>query len=598
MRKMLFSKRENRSFRVKVLLSIAVLSTVATLTVSFFFLQSSTRALEENYTQTLWSRLLTADQTMDKYLQDAYGISLALCHDPELERLTAAYEALPLKDTEALLESRQGISAYLKSFCRDTSAVESIYLYLPERKQVITSDIYHSVQEIFVPRDHQWITRPASHGSLSPGFVEDTVRSLPQPTLSYVRTVEGPDGGLGMTVAVNLDERKLFYRCIDQVQLTGQEYFYLTTPEGMVVSATAMADLGRPIAQALPEAAALGGSHRLQAYAVKDGPLLASVTSVMTGYRLIASRDRGELTATVAQQQRYVLLLAVVVAAVLLISAFFLSEQVYQPVKELKAAMEAVSGGDLSVRAQVLSNDEIGQLTEGFNDMVAQIEGLIGELVTERMQKKEAELEALQYQITPHFMYNTLNSIKYAAHLQGVPALGEQLGAFIELLQASISKNGAFVLLKDEIRLVENYVKLQNFRYMDRFAVSYAVDAAAEGCYVPRLLLQPLVENAILHGQNQRESLCAIQITVRRREESLFLSVRDQGPGMTREQIDRLLSDEGPKSGFNGIGVRNIQERLRLYYGEKACLRYVSGGKGTKAMIVLPASRDPGEYQI
>lgn len=590
--------RGSRSFRFKVLLSIAVLSTVATLTISLFFLQRSTRALEENDTQALWSRLMTADQTMDEYLQDAYGISLALCHDPVLLEMAAAYEALSPEMEGALLAQRQEISAYLKSFCQNTSAVENIYLYLPGHKQVLISDDFHGVQEIFVPQDHGWITQPEGRGSLSPQFVQDTVRRLPQPTLSYVRTVEDQRGALTLSVAVNLDEQKMFYRCIDQVQLSGQEEFYFTTPEGIVASTSAMADLGLPIAQVLPEAETLNGAHRLQAYAVKDGPLIASVTSVMTGYRLVASRDQGELMATVASQQQYVLLLAVVVAVVLLLSAIYLSDQVYQPVKELKAAMEAVSGGDLSVRAQVLSNDEIGQLTEGFNDMVARIERLIGELVTERMQKKEAELEALHYQITPHFMYNTLNSIKFAAHLQGVPALGEQLGAFIELLQASISKNGAFVLLQDEIRLVENYVKLQNFRYMDRFAVTYTVEEAAEGCYVPRLLLQPLVENAILHGQNQKESRCPIHVTVRRKDAVLFLSVQDQGPGMTREQIAHLLGDDGPKSGFNGIGVRNIQERLRLYYGEKARLRYVSSGTGTKAMIVLPVSRDPGEYQI
>ena len=223
---------------------------------------------------------------------------------------------------------------------------------------------------------------------------------------------------------------------------------------------------------------------------------------------------------------------------------------------------------------------------------------LIEELVTEKMLKKEAEIEALQYQITPHFMYNTLNSIKYEAILQGSPNTAELLEAFIELLQLSASDRGAFITVKQEMHMVQNYVKLQQFRYADSFKVTFDMQPEAETCYVPRLLIQPLVENAILHGIDHRKRDNQIAISVLCDNGALAIKVEDHGEGMTSEEIQKLL-DGQRKSKFSGIGVSNIRERLHLYYGGKAELRFYSEkGNGTTAVILLPISYDAKEYTI
>ncbi|MEL7657643.1 MAG: histidine kinase, partial [Bacillota bacterium] len=245
----------------------------------------------------------------------------------------------------------------------------------------------------------------------------------------------------------------------------------------------------------------------------------------------------------------------------------------------------------------------IGILSEGFNETVSHVEALIGELVNERMQKKEAELEALQYQITPHFMYNTLNSIKYAAILQKSDRIAEQLGAFIELLQVSINRQGAFLTVKEELRMVKNYVMLQQFRYMDSFDVKYYVDSETEDLYVPRLILQPLVENAILHGINHEKGSCFIEVSVTISNEKLELAVSDNGEGMSEEQVTELMSSNAgkltSKGHFSGIGIPNIRDRLHLYYGEQGTLCYYSAvGIGTNAVITLPVSTDIAEYEI
>lgn len=588
------------SFRVKVMVAIVLMSIVTSLCVSLVFLHQSTGVLVENYTQALWSRLSSASQILDQSLQNAYDITLFLCYDDELEKMLAEYEAVPAWERSAVQEHRQRISSYLHTACKNALDVENVYIYLSEKKQVLTSDVYNSAREIFVPDFHGWLTNPPSSGSLSPQMVNDRIRRLPENIMSYVRTLENPDGTLSRSIAVNMNSYSLFYHCIDQVRVSEEDAYYVVAPDGCVCFAPAMSDVGLPITSILPEFADMvNDRNQLQVRIGEEGQLIASVTSDMTGYRIVATHAKSDLTQIVNQQRAFILTIAVLITLIALCAAYYLSDHMYQPVRELKQAMAQASDGDFSIRATVYTNDDIGQLADGFNSMVSRIERLIGQLVTERMQKKEAEIEALQYQITPHFMYNTLNSIKFAAYLQGVSNLGDQIGAFVELLQASISRNGAFITLKSEIRLVEDYIKLQNFRYMGRFDVIYHIEEKTNDYFVPRLLLQPLVENAILHGQKKDESTCHITISAHCSGSTLYLTVQDEGDGMTKEQIQGLLSSREKKhSGFSGIGVRNVLERLHLYYGEQASLHYISTSRGTKAVIKLPVSTDAVEYEI
>ena len=225
--------------------------------------------------------------------------------------------------------------------------------------------------------------------------------------------------------------------------------------------------------------------------------------------------------------------------------------------------------------------------------MLDDIQDLIGRVIEEERQKKDAELEALQYQITPHFMYNTLNSIKYAALIKGEKELGGLIGDFVELLQASINKKGTLITVADELHILKNYIHLQEFRYQGSFAVFYDVQQETFGCYIPRLILQPLVENALLHGIDMKGKEGQLIIRGRVEGERLILSIIDNGRGMTQEQIDTLLHSKAKKTnGLSAIGVPNVRERLELYYEDKGGLIYESSEQGTTASIFLPVQRE------
>ncbi|MBS7225157.1 MAG: sensor histidine kinase [Clostridiaceae bacterium] len=584
-------------FRFKVLFAIAGITLTACTLISFFFFRLSAQTVENNYLHLQERTLRVTMRSLEELMSSAYDTTVALTCDDALTDMAHRYI-----ETHGGLEDAQKISAYLKQYQPDGGLVDSIYLYLPARNQVITSADYHAVQEIFFAQNYPWMvyqSKCPTGTRLAPVLLYDEVNRAPQYVLAYTRPVYGTDGKPLGWLAVNLSERDLFYQLLSQGTQMGGDEYYLLDGDGVITMTTDTSAIGHLFTEVRPGGQLPTGTLNSVRYGEKQ--LLTSLHSPMTGFRLLCLSDREELVHDLRAQLGYIFIVMLITTLVMLLVALWVSRWIYAPVKNLKDAMHHVQEGDLSARATVWDNDEIGELSEGFNQTVEQVERLIGQLVEERMQKKEAELDALQYQITPHFMYNTLNSIKYAAMLQGADRIGEQLGAFIELLQASISRQGAFLTVEEEIHMVENYVKLQKFRYMDAFEVVYCIEPETKRLYVPRLILQPLVENAILHGTKLHRSDCRIEIAVQLNGPSLILRVTDNGTGMTEQEVNALMSGQrlARKGGFSGIGIPNIRERLKLYYGDMGQLHYSSSpGFGTRAVITLPASRSASEYEI
>lgn len=245
------------------------------------------------------------------------------------------------------------------------------------------------------------------------------------------------------------------------------------------------------------------------------------------------------------------------------------------------------------MRAKVEGNDEIGYLADRFNHMLEHMETLVDNLANERVLKRQAELNALQYQIRPHFIYNMLNSIRFAAMIQGAKNIGELLANFIELLQVSSNREGEFGTLAEEISTLKKYIALQEFRLMNSFATDFNLSEESLSCRVPRLILQPFVENSILHAPSPEKTFCRIVVRSELRSDELIISIQDDGKGMTPEMLENLFDkpfDKKTHGGFSGIGIANVRERLRLYYGDAGKVLCESDGKTyTKISIVLPA---------
>lgn len=556
------------SFRAKISLTIITVSMAITCVLSMVFYQQSAQTVQENYTQAQMQQLTACAKLFDSTMLDAYSACVYAVNDEQLR--------------ESIQEQNiDDISRMLDAYRSKNQNIDSISCYLPSRQMLLkvnTNGLTELQVTDEIAQTLQQLLPDNNTNKLSPVYARDVTSVTPDNLFFYSRKAIAFGGEELAQITVGVNEREIFFNCLQSESNQDTERFILDGDR--ILSAADIYSLNTQITW--PD----------------SGMLVTDVAMPTTDYHIVSIAQQLQVTEPLRTVRNRILLIAVFLNMAFAVLIFFVVRYLMKPMEELRSSMQLVSGGDLKVRAVVYQDDEIGQLSQGFNSMIAQIEGLIEELVTEKMLKKEAEIEALQYQITPHFMYNTLNSIKYEAILQGSQNTADLLEAFIELLQLSASDRGAFITVKQEIHMVQNYVKLQQFRYADCFQVTFDLQPEAENCYVPRLLIQPLVENAILHGIDHRKQNNRIAISVLCDTGALAIKVEDHGDGMTPEEIQKLL-DGQRKSKFSGIGVSNIRERLRLYYGKNAELRFYSEkGNGTTAVILLPISYDAEEYTI
>lgn len=272
----------------------------------------------------------------------------------------------------------------------------------------------------------------------------------------------------------------------------------------------------------------------------------------------------------------------------------FLVYAMARPIKRLSRAMGQVQKGDFAVRVPNRRKDEIGELTESFNYMLDEINTLIRQVYQEKIAQKNAEVQALQAQINPHFLYNTLDSVNWMLIDRGEMDISDIIISLGSLMRYSIEDEQAFVPLEREMEYVLCYLKLQKNRLEDRLEYEVEAETGLESWKVPKLILQPLVENAITHGIEPGKRKGKIRITAEDHGEEILITVEDNGQGMTPEQLKHLKEEvpDGERDGRTGIGVRNVDRRLRLHYGDQYGLTIESRyGEGTAVRFLIPKTQ-------
>lgn len=308
-----------------------------------------------------------------------------------------------------------------------------------------------------------------------------------------------------------------------------------------------------------------------------------------TVFALVSESDLIRDSVMVRDQMIRILL---IVTALALVVSILLSKQITRNLKSLMHAMESVKRGDMNARPAVLAYDEAGQLSAAFNMMMQRIRDLMDDLKERERQKREADFKALQSQIHPHFVYNTLNTIRYLANIQQIRNIEELTASFITLLRAITNQQSETNTVREELTLLRHYLTIQQYRYAGQLGYSINSDPDCEACDILKFALQPIVENAILHGIGPKENGGTIHVDVFPDGEDLLCIVHDNGVGMTEEQIRAVLNDGSSfeQSGMRtGVGMRNVQERIKLYYGEPYGMTiYSEPGSSLTVEVRLP----------
>ncbi len=275
--------------------------------------------------------------------------------------------------------------------------------------------------------------------------------------------------------------------------------------------------------------------------------------------------------------------------AVFAMIAAFIAISITRPIKQLSGSISRVEDGDLTVRVAVTGRDEVGRLMASFNKMVGKIGDLIDQLYQEQRRERELELEALQAQIKPHFLFNTLNSIRWVAVMNQAESVADMIGALSNLLKMSIG-SAKFISFEAELESLKSYIFIQQVRYNSRFETAFDFELAVLKLQTIKLILQPVVENAILHGL-AKTSEGKITVSGRVDGESVLITIADNGRGMNAArlaEINRALAAPADPQG-RGIGLMNVYQRLRLNFGDRASLTIASEpDRGTVVTLKLP----------
>jgi len=302
------------------------------------------------------------------------------------------------------------------------------------------------------------------------------------------------------------------------------------------------------------------------------------------------------IVSELSEMQRNLVFICLIIVLVSGMISTWIYFTIHSPMRSLLMYAKQIRMGRLEAKAEARSMypDEMDMLTETIDGMVEQLKQLIAQVQSEQQAKRDAELKMLQAQINPHFLFNTLNSLKWSAMLGGNESVTSGIESLSELLRSTIMLKDEFIPLRTEIENLRHYANIQRIRYGDSFVLHIDVDEELSESLVPKFILQPIVENSILHGVGEDEKRVGIWVKAACRNHILTIRITDDGKGFDMNAIKPKPAST--RSKLSGLGIANVDERIKLHFGATFGLATASApGKGTETVITIPIYRSEGE---
>lgn len=307
-------------------------------------------------------------------------------------------------------------------------------------------------------------------------------------------------------------------------------------------------------------------------------------------YSLCFTVDANEAIESLYNISTLMWYIAIITGAVLLV-IYILIRRTMSPLRQLGRKMSYVAKGDFNQYAEVTGDGEIQELAKSYNRMLHDINHYVDSIIEIQKQKRQAEIHALQMQINPHYIYNTLTSIKWLIMQGDTVKSTKAIDAFIKLLRSTISKSDEYISVEEEIENLKNYMYINEIRYGEKIKTEFFISInEPDQLMIPKMILQPFIENAFFHGFPEGQN-GEIFVCVREKTEKLIVEIIDNGVGMDERQVNELENGKSSRKSehFTGIGINNIRDRLKLIYENQYELKIKSSlGEGTTVKVVLP----------
>lgn len=588
----------NLPIRYKLVVHFLLISILPSLGIGLLVSWTADRIIGEQITDNTLQLISNVNRALDNYAGNMQNITYFVAFNAEVKRF--------LEGTSLAADRKQGedeqyeIRQFLQGFSNLYPEIAGI-LVASSRGDYISNELYArrptplmeegwfraAVEKkgIFTIIGHPAGRNLISHYDYQENELVSMARAVLDPETQQVQGV----------VLIDLKLRVIAEAAKD-VRLGKTGYLTVMDENGEMIYAPA-----RPFVERIPLQWLEGNSSGYFSRAV-EGDRLQFIfrQSTFTGWTTVGVFSTADVAAKVRELRIYAVSLAFIVCLLGITASFYLSHTISRPIGQLMSFMRKAEAGDLTVRYWGRRLDEVGQLGRSYNLMLAQMSRLISLTELQERQKREAELRSLQAHIKPHFLYNTLETIQWMARRKGAEEVAEVVDALSSLFRIGLSRGNDRIMLVEEFEHIRSYLTIQQTRYRDKLNATIQISEEVRDVYVLKLLLQPLVENAIYHGIKSRRGPGRIWIKAEQQGEWLVLTVQDDGRGMEGEQLERLRArlqqpvedQENGSASSGGYGLHNVQARINLTFGDPYGLRVESvNGKGTIIQIIHPLLR-------
>lgn len=573
----------NRSIRNSIFIYFTITSLVAVLLIVISIYSRLSSQLYDTVKQENVSLVNRVDSSMEVYLRNImklsdtiyYGIikNTNLSEDSIGEKLTLLYNNNKEQVSNIALISKEGepisvvpAARFRKNFKAED---EEWFVNALNKTENIHFTLPH-VQNMFEKGDnsYNWV-------------------------ISMSRAVEITVGG-STEQAVLLIEMAYqgLEEVLDEVTLGNGGYIYLMDSKGEIIwhPKFELIASGRVKENNLVAAGYDDGSRE----EIFNGTRQTVVTKTVgyTGWKLVGVIKGTGISLNMLKTRLFIVFVILLIIFIVILINSYISFRVTNPIRELEKSVKALEEGNLDADIYMGGSYEVQHLGKSVQDMKFRIKGLMQDIVNEHEEKRKSEFDSLQAQINPHFLYNTLDIIVWQIENEKQSEAVHTVTALARFFRLSLGKGKNIVTVKDEIDHVKNYLMIQHMRFKNKF--DYEFDIAEDVLELPslKLMLQPLVENAIYHGMEFMDGDGMIMVKAWREEDELYLSVADNGLGMTEDKVETILTGKSTSGNGrgSGIGVKNVNERIKLYFGEAYGLTIDSEpDEGTTVIIHLPA---------
>lgn len=580
----------NSSMKKKLIIVFIFLITLPLMLTSYISFQSYSKSLQENTTNYVLGTTSELLEKLDDYIADIKRISALPLFMTEMQvRLTEPGQSIEkMRSVELSVLSINNIK-------QDTTSVYIIdnfdELYYNLKTDGVRQDIRERIpswRQLAKEADGLPVLLPVEEVEYSSGKKD------------YVFTVVREIRDAASITPIGII---VFETSVSVVSKTVQELDAITKGQSMILDQqnNIVYDSGRSMitrnAGEIDFLSHIQGDQGSFAVTREGKPYICTyTTSSKTDWKMVALVPVKEVTEKATLTRNVTILATLGISGFALIVSIIISHFLTSPLSRMSKIMKQVQGGNMNVRLHVKYADEVGLLGKHFNQMLGRIDELIGEVADSRLRKKEAEMRALQSQINPHFIYNTLETIRMMAELNDDDRVADMTYNLGQMLRYSLTKGGEVGTVASELEHLEHYLYLQNMRFKDKFTLHVDVPETLMSLPMPKLILQPIVENAIYHGLEKREGPGEIAILAYHLGGDTFFILSDNGVGMSQETVmkmnhrfDKLIYDKESKG---GIGLQNVNERIKLHYGSEYGLQVESKlGQGTTVIMKLRSDR-------